>query len=73
MRVKIIEAQLPRFKAFKTELVSLEIRTKKVPKMEKISPMPAITIGSRIRESPPTWSATKTSRPSTMVAKMVAT
>ena len=55
-RVSIILAQLPIFYAFCTadSLASLSLTfTKKVPMMEKMIPMPAITTGNNIGPNPP--------------------
>ena len=64
---------LPRFRAAITLSESLLMRTKKVPTMLKRMPRPAIRIGSRIGAMPPKSSWLTTSRPSTMVLRMVAT
>ncbi len=73
MAVKIMELQLPKFKAIMTLSVSFLMRTKKVPMMEYTMPKPAMTMGSRIGAMPPKLSTLMTSRPRTMVANIVAT
>ena len=56
MAVRMMLPQLPMFNAFCTTAVFTDadslIRTKKVPMMEKIIPMPAISMGSKIGEKP---------------------
>ncbi len=70
--VKTMEPQLPRFKAFITELSSPLMRTKNVPMMENTMPKPAITIGNKMGERSPFFTMS-ISAPSTIVASMVAT
>ena len=73
MAVRRMEPMLPLLRAAITLSVSLLMRTKKVPMMLKRMPRPAIRMGSRIGAMPPKLSALTTSRPSTMVLRMVAT
>ena len=69
--------QFPKFKAFCTLDVddpSLSlILTNKVPIIEKIIPVPAISIGNKIGAKPPKLSIEIVSLPKTIVAKTVAT
>ena len=73
MAVRMMLPMLPLFKAAITLSVSLLMRTKKVPMMLNTMPRPAMSMGSRIGAMPPKLSALTTSRPSTMVLRMVAT
>jgi hypothetical protein len=73
MPVSAIDTQFPRFSAPCTLPPSFT-RTIRMPIREKTIPIPAITIGSRIGLIPPKASpVATTSRPSTIVARMVAT
>ena len=74
MAVSTIEDQLPMFKAFCTLSFSLLILTNQVPTIEKTIPIPAMSMGNKIGESPPNLSAEASiSWPNTMVARIVAT
>ncbi len=77
MAVITILPQFPKFNAFCTLEVdepSLSlILTNKVPIIEKIIPVPAISIGKRIGAKPPNASSEIVSLPKTMVASTVAT
>ncbi len=73
MATNTMALQLPKFSAFITLSLSLLIFTNKVPMMLKSTPRPAITMGRRIGAMPPKLSWLTTSRPSTIVANIVAT
>ena len=56
MAVRMMDPQLPMFRAFCTPAVltpaASEIRTKKVATIEKIIPTPAIIIGNKMADMP---------------------